>query len=185
MYIINNPKLIDKNINKNFKLTITGESAGAQLSLDSILYVTKILGKCPFQCASFLYGAFIPFGSTYNCNNLEPKSPKEFIAWKHSKQNYKYLTKELMSRWQHEYSTNFLNSAVNMSLNSFVNLCPAQFIVGSADMMLRNNIAIYSQWLIDGNDAQLIIYNGIPHGFLHLKIKQSKDASNKRINFLK
>jgi acetyl esterase/lipase len=186
-YILNNISIIDNKLNKNSKVTITGNSAGAQLAMASIINSTKIRGYCPFTRASFLFCAFVPFSNGYKCSD-SMKSDK-MIGWEHGKKEYKLLTIKLMSRFQHAYSNNFSNphgrGRVNMSLAYVRNLCPAQFIVGTNDMMLRSNISTYSQWRLADNEGQLIVVKGVPHAFNGFPIRITKKAFSFQYDFLK
>lgn len=90
-----------------------------------------------------------------------------------------------MSRFQHAYSNNFSNTHVNMSLAYVRNLCPAQFIVRTNDMMLRSNISTYSQWRLADNEGQLIVVKGVPHAFNGFTIRITKKALSFQYDFLK
>ena len=181
-YILNNISIIDNKLNKDSKVTITGNSAGAQLAMASLINSTKIRGYCPFTRASFLFGAFVPFSDGYKCSSEISGS---MVGWEHGKEEYKLLTRKLMARFQHAYSNNFSNPHVNMSLAYVRKLCPAQFIVGTGDMMLRSNISTYSQWRLAGNEGQLIVVKGMPHGFNGFPIRATRKALILQQDFLK
>lgn len=187
-YVVEHPEAIDGRLETRngspVSMWITGESAGAHLALDSLEFVSRLVdGPCPFRGASFLFGAFVPFSDRApSCKGPTKDAPRS--GWVSQSEDYVFLTKDMMARFQDAYCTRFDNPAVNLSLRSFTGLCPAQFIVGTQDMMLRGTIATYSQWRIAGNPGQLLVYEGMPHAFTLLPLRASAHARNARTEFL-
>jgi len=64
------------------------------------------------------------------------------------------------------------------------NLCPALFTVGTKDALLDDTLFMHARWIAAGNEAELAIYSGGPHGFTLFPSDQSKSATARMDAFL-
>jgi acetyl esterase len=64
------------------------------------------------------------------------------------------------------------------------NLCPALFSVGTKDALLDDTLFMHARWVAAGNDAELAIYPGAPHGFTLFPSDLSKSATARMDAFL-
>ena len=185
-YILNNLNIIEPNLRKNPVFTICGNSAGAQLALVVILRLKKSYGYCPFNKASFFYGGFMPLYTTPPCLKENKYIVDNTIGMiPPIGKDYKFLTVRLYERFQRAYSTDYLNPEVNLSLADLKNLCPAQFIVGTEDLLLSANIILYNQWRFFNNEGQLKIFVGQPHAFSTLPTPSGMEANILREKYLR
>jgi acetyl esterase len=66
----------------------------------------------------------------------------------------------------------------------FQNLPPATFGVGAEDPLLDDNILMATKWELAGNEAELIIYPGSPHGYLVVNLDVTSEAISDIVDFV-
>ena len=64
------------------------------------------------------------------------------------------------------------------------NLCPALFTVGTKDALLDDTLFMHARWVAAGNEAELAIYPGAPHGFTLFPSDLAKSATTRMDAFL-
>lgn len=65
------------------------------------------------------------------------------------------------------------------------NLPPASFAVGSLDALIDDSILMAAKWELGGNEAELIIYPGTPHGYLVVDLNVTEEAKEDVVAFVK
>ncbi len=61
---------------------------------------------------------------------------------------------------------------------------PALFTVGTLDPLLDHSLFLYSRWLAAGNEAEIQIFPGAPHGFDAFPAPEGKQATERIDRFL-
>lgn len=184
-YIIDNPSKVEPLLPQIPVFTICGNSAGAQLALVVMLRLRNRYGSCPFSRASFFYGGFVPQETSPQCSEPYAARGKTVGPAYTPGKDYKFLTIQLYQRFQRAYSTDYLNPEVNLSLANMKGLCPAQFVVGTEDLLLRCNVDAYHQWRFFENSGELQVFEGQPHGFASLPTPSGRRAATLRAMYLK
>ena len=64
------------------------------------------------------------------------------------------------------------------------NLCSALFTVGTKDALLDDTLFMHARWVAAGNEAELAIYPGGPHGFTLFPYELSRSAIARMDSFL-
>lgn len=137
------------------KLAITGGSAGAHLSVVTLLRLTPEERK-RFVGASLFYGVY-HLGRTK--------------AWlKRAASDHPDLTPTDMTlyvNWFLPGTTDQIRAIGRYSplRSKLPQLPPALFQVGSADLLARDTLEFARHWAASGNPAELVVYPGGPHGF--------------------
>jgi len=150
---------------------IGGESAGAHLSVLSILHMRTKLPNFHFRGTVLSFGAY---------DLSMPPSARHF-------------TKLLVLNT--ETINNFLDAFLpGMSGEerrhpeisplyadlSGQELPPALFLIGTEDSLLDDTLFMSSRWLANGHQAVVKIYPGAPHGFITLPVEASDMAKKGR-----
>jgi len=166
-------------LNGNHKLDISylalgGESAGAHLSVVTLLRLRDRFGQCPFHAANLVAGVY-DLGQTASARN-----------WG----SHRLI---LTSRDIQMFAARFVQSArdlrdadISPLFANLDNLPPALFSVGTKDLLLDDSLQMAGLWHSRNGNAQLDVTPGGCHvfqGFTQLAIAR---ASNTRIEtFLK
>jgi acetyl esterase len=135
------------------RLLIGGESAGASLAVTTLIRLRDHHGFRGFSAANLVYGWYDVAG-TPSVTVLGPQSPTlspTTLAW----YSHHYLSNT--ARW-HEPDVSPLYADVT-------GLPPALFTVGTHDLLLDDTLFMYPRWLAAGNQAELAVFPGAPHGF--------------------
>ncbi|HKV05389.1 MAG TPA: alpha/beta hydrolase [Candidatus Acidoferrales bacterium] len=154
-------------------LTIGGESAGALLTATTLLRMRDRHGYTGFRCANLSYGVF-DSSMTPSQRNAPDKG---ILVGRLSIQKFceAYLPK----------GTDARDPDVSPLYADLKNLPPAIFTVGTIDPLLDDSLFLYARWIAAGNEAELAVYPGAPHGFNIFPLPQGP-AANARIDaFLK
>ena len=64
------------------------------------------------------------------------------------------------------------------------NLCPALFSVGTRDALLDDTLFMHARWVAAGNEGELAVYPGGPHGFTLFPSDLAKAATARMDAFL-
>lgn len=152
------------------RLLIGGESAGAHLSVTTLLRLRDRHGLSPFRGAYLTYGAFdlglTPSARSWGERNLVLSTPiiRKFLEW--------YAPSDL------------LDPDVSPLHADLRGLPPALFSVGTLDPLLDDSLFMASRWAAGGNAAELAVYPGGIHGFNALPIPLADEANARIARFL-
>jgi acetyl esterase/lipase len=153
-------------------LTIGGESAGGHLTAVTILRLRDRHGFTGFRGANIVYGAFD-------------------LAMTPSQRQFGNMRLMLRTIDMQQFYNAFLPTITDRRVPDISplyadlkNLCPALFSVGTRDALLDDTLFMHARWVAAGNDAELAIYPGGPHGFTLFPSDLSKAATMKMDAFL-
>ncbi len=135
---------------------LTGESAGANVALNSLLRLRQ--RKDLFdrvRAASFCYGIYdlsmTPSQRRWGNNPLGLSTP--WLEWFYSQALPDISPEE---RARAEYSPLYADLR---------GLPPALFSIGELDPLLDDSLFLFQRWLAAGNTGELRVYPSAPHGF--------------------
>ena len=149
------------------RLYIGGESAGAHLSVVTLLRLRNRHRLHPFRGAVLTYGAYdlelTPTARGWGPRNLVLSTPiiYKFLEW--------FVPPSLRA----DPDVSPLNADLG-------DLPPALFSVGTLDPLLDDTLFMASRWVAARNEAELAIYPGGIHGFNLFPVELA-DAANQRI----
>lgn len=151
-------------------LAIGGESAGAHLSVVTILRLRDVMGHCPFHAANLTAGVY-DLG----------QSP--------SAKNWGDLKLILNTRDMQMFASGFLQNGESMrdaDVSPFFakleGLPPALFSVGTKDLLLDDSLLLASRWQAENGNAELHVTPGGCHVFQSFRHLQIAKDSNARID---
>jgi acetyl esterase len=154
-------------------LTIGGESAGGHLSAVTILRMRDRHGYAGFRGANLVYGAF-DLGMT--------PSQRQFG-------DTRLILRTIDIQ---QFGNAFLPTVADRRVPDISplyaelkGLCPALFSVGTKDALLDDTLFMHGRWVAAGNQAELAIYPGGPHGFTLFPSNLAKTAEARMDAFLK
>jgi acetyl esterase/lipase len=154
------------------KMMIGGESAGANLSVTTLLRMRDRYGFRGFCGAVLTYGAYdltlTPSARRWGERNLILTT--KLIEWFHEK----YAPAE-------KYSDPDL-SPLYADLSD---LPPALFTIGTLDPLIDDTMFMHMRWLAAGNRSQLAVYPGGIHAFNAFPIELARKANAKINEFIK
>jgi acetyl esterase len=134
-------------------LTIGGESAGGHLTAVTVLRMRDRHGYTGFRGANIVYGGFDL--------SLTP-----------SQRLFGDTRLVLRTIDIQQFCNAFLPAVTDRRVPDISplyadlkNLCPALFTVGTKDALLDDTLFMHARWVAAGNEAELAIYPGAPHGF--------------------
>ena len=152
------------------RLMIGGESAGAHLSVATMLRLRDRHGPRPFAAAGLTYGAFdlgfTPSALRWGTRNLVLSTPimQRFVEW--------YAPPDLRDPDA---------SPLHGDLRG---LPPALFSVGTLDPLLDDTLFMASRWIAAGNAGELAVYPGGVHGFNALPTTLARRANARLTEFI-
>ena len=152
------------------RLMIGGESAGAHLSVTTMLRLRDRHDLRPFAAAGLTYGAFdlgfTPSGRRWGSRNLVLSTPimQRFIDW--------YAPPDLR------------DPDVSPLHGDLRGLPPALFSVGTLDPLLDDTLFMASRWIAAGNTGELAVYPGGVHGFNALPTALARGANARLMEFI-
>jgi len=171
--------LVD-NMEKEFgtnRLTIGGESAGAHLSMVTMLRLRDHHGFTGFVGANLIYGIYdmtmTPSMENWGSRNLILSTP--IVKWFGDN----LLPPEKFSIAEKRAPD---ISPINAKLDG---MPPALFTVGTLDPLIDDTLFMAGRWISTGLKTQLEIYPGGIHAFDALPIQIAKQAREKMANFLR
>jgi acetyl esterase/lipase len=153
-------------------LTIGGESAGGHLTAVTILRMRDRHGYNGFRGANIVYGAFdlslTPSQRLFGDTRLVLRTID-------MQQFYNAFLPTATERRVPDISPLYADLG---------NLCPALFTVGTKDALLDDTLFMHARWVAAGNEAELAIYPGAPHGFTLFPSDLAKSATARMDAFL-
>jgi acetyl esterase/lipase len=154
------------------RIVIGGESAGAHLSVVTMLRLRDRLGYRGFAGANLLFGAFdlsmTPSQRRWGDRNLVLSTP--ILDW--------FYDAFVPAERRREPDV----SPMYADLSS---LPPALFTVGTADPLLDDSLFLHARWRAAGNAADLAIVPGAPHGFTAFPMPATVEATTRIDAFLR
>ena len=151
-------------------LTIGGESAGAHLSVTTLLRLRDRHQMTPFVAANLVAGAYdlrmTPSARHWGDEKLILNSGDiaKFIAC-----------------YTGDGKADVGDADISPMLADLSGLCPALFTVGTRDPLLDDSLMMAPRWLSAGNAAELAVYPGGAHVFMAFAGRMA-EASLERIN---
>jgi acetyl esterase/lipase len=150
------------------RIAVGGESAGAHLALVTLLRLRDRHGYSGFTGANLTFGAFdlsgTPSQRRWGARDLVLSGPT--MKW-----FYDAFVPEALRR----------DPDVSPLYADLAGLPPAMLTVGTLDPLLDDSLFLYTRWRAAGNEAELAVYPGAPHGFTNLPIAAA-DAAHARID---
>jgi acetyl esterase len=152
------------------RLTVGGESAGAHLSVCTLLRLRDRHGCHAFRGANLVFGMF-DLGLTPSAR----QSPEAILT---STADIQWFVDQFVPEGlRREPDVSPLYSELH-------NLPPALFTVGTQDALLDDSLFMYARWLAAGNAATLALYPGGAHGFNSFPCGITNAAHARSIAFL-
>lgn len=154
------------------RLLIGGESAGAHLSVVTLLRLRDKHGVRSFSRANLVYGAY-DLAMTPSARRAPDDTlvlPTRAIEW--FREQFSILGKEG-------------EPDVSPIWADLRGLPSALFSVGTLDPLLDDTLFMHARWIAAGNRAELAIYPGGVHGFNAFPFALARQANQRVIEFLK
>jgi acetyl esterase/lipase len=154
------------------RLLIGGESAGAHLSVVTLLRMRDKHGYSGFTRANLVYGCY-DLAMTPSARNAPETTlilPPQSIRW---------FTQ------QFGVADHLEDPDVSPIWGDLRSMPPALFSVGTLDPLMDDTLFMYSRWIAAGNQAELAIYPGAVHGFNAFPYALAQTANQHIIDFLK
>jgi acetyl esterase len=154
--------------------TIGGESAGAHLSVVTLLRLRDRHGRRPFRAANLVYGVYdlrmAPAARAFGDERL-------------------VLRTRDIEKFREAFvpaidDTAMCDADISPMFANLSGLCPALFTVGTRDALLDDTLFMHARWVAAGNNAELDIEPGAAHGFTLFPGGQSSQAQQKQVDFL-
>ncbi len=153
------------------RLLIGGESAGAHLSVVTLLRMRDRHGFTGFAGANLVYGAYdlglTPSARRWGDRNLILNTP--IIEW--------FADHFVPPARRREPDVSPLHADLR-------GLPPALFTVGTLDPLLDDSLFMYARWLAAGSPAGLALYPGCIHGFTAFQNREGREAHERQLAFL-
>src|SRR5262249_22928927 len=153
---------------------IGGESAGAHLSVVTMLRLRTRLGRTPFRAANLIYGAYdlrmTPTARAFGSERLVLRT----------------LDIEKFCEAFLPGMDDALKSSADISplFANLRGLCPALFTIGTRDALLDDTLFMHARWIAAGNRAELAVHPGGAHGFTVFPGTQAAQALQQQLEFL-
>ena len=152
-------------------LTIGGESAGAHLSAVTLLRLRDRHGFVGFKAANLAFGPYdLSMTPSQKAFGNERPVLRTIDMIKFSEA---FLSNVNLEDWR--------NPDISPLYADLAAMPPALFTIGTHDPLLDDSMFMYTRWIAAGNDAELAIYPGAPHGFTLFPFALAYEA-NKRID---
>ncbi len=145
-----------KNVQAEFggpALAIGGESAGATLAVPVLVRMRDKHGFTGFHAANLSYGNY---DTSMTPSQIWIGANRYLIGTEDIRQCSNAYAPDVTRRRDPDLS------ALYAQLSS---MPPALFSVGTLDPFLDDSLFLHARWIAAGNDAELAVYPGAPHGF--------------------
>ncbi len=155
------------------RLLIGGESAGATLSVATMIRMRDKHGYRRFAGANLVYGAYDLSGTPSARNWGEEK---KFV-----------LTSRTMEWFHENYAPRgqWRDPLVSPLYADLRSLPRALFTIGTLDPLLDDSLFMAARWAASGNKADLAVYPGGVHAFNLFPIVLAEKANKRILNFIK
>jgi acetyl esterase/lipase len=145
-----------KNVKSEFggsALAIGGESAGATLAVPVLVRMRDKHGFTGFHAANLSYGNY---DTSMTPSQIWIGAKRFLIGIEDIKQCSNAYAPDVSQRRNPDMS----------ALYAQLSRMPAAlFTVGTLDPFLDDSLFVYARWIAAGNEAELAVYPGAPHGF--------------------
>jgi acetyl esterase/lipase len=155
------------------RLLIGGDSAGAHLSVVTLLRLRDKHGFGGFSRANLVFGAY----------DLATYSP----SVRHSPPDTLILAPEAIRWFTDQFLPNRAQRGdpdVSPLWADLAGLPTALFSVGTRDPLLDDTLFMHARWIAAGNPAELAVYPGGVHGFTSFPFGLAQRANQRIIEFL-
>lgn len=143
------------------RLLIGGESAGGHLSALTLLRLRdRHDAATRFSGANLVFGAF-DLSSTPSATGVGTSADTDMLE----PARMAFMVEQFTPGWSAERRRSPELSPLYASL---AGLPPALFTVGTADHLLDDSLFLAQRWAVAGNEAELLVYPGAPHGCIGL-----------------
>jgi acetyl esterase len=153
------------------RLLIGGESAGANLAVDTLVRLRDRHGFSGFLAANLVYGWF----DLSDTPSVRRWGERELI-----------LSSRTMS-WFSDYyvaADRRRDPEVSALYADLRGLPPALFSAGTLDPLLDDSLFMHARWIAAGNSAELAVYPGGVHGFTSMNTPIARAALQHMDRFL-
>lgn len=153
------------------RLLIGGESAGAHLSVVTLLRLRDRHGLTPFAGANLVYGAY------------DLRLSQSCRAWG---ERLLVLNTPITEYFVRSFvpADRLEDPDVSPILADLAGLPPALFTVGTEDPLFDDTQLMFERWKAAGNKAELAVYQGGAHGFDAFPIALAEEALTRMYDFL-
>ena len=155
-------------------LTIGGESAGAHLSVVTLLRLRDRHGFRGFQAANLVFGVYdlsmTPSQKAFGDERLVLRT-MDIIKFSEA-----YLANVNVKDRR--------NPDISPLYADLTGMPPALFTIGTRDALLDDSMFMYTRWIATGNRAELAIYPGGAHGFTAFPFALASAAHERMDGFL-
>jgi acetyl esterase/lipase len=155
------------------RLAIGGESAGATLAVPTLVRMRDKHGFTGFHAANLSYGNY---DTTMTPSQVWVGANRYLIGTEDIRQCSNMYAPDVSKRRDPDMSALYAN---------LKDLPPALFSVGTLDPFLDDSLFVYSRWIAAGNEAELAVYPGAPHGFNSIGHPHGAPANARIDAFLK
>lgn len=153
-------------------ITIGGESAGGHLSALTLLRMRDKHGYTGFKAANLVFGVF-DVGLTPSAAN-----------WGSERLILDTQNIEWMARCFAPDASKRRSPEISPLYADLHDMPPALFTVGTKDLLLDDSLFMHARWLAAGNQGELAVYPGGPHGFTAFPTKIGITAMKRIAAFL-
>ena len=152
------------------RLAIGGESAGAHLSVVTLLRLRDKHHLQPFSRANLVFGAYDLAGTpSVDLSTETLVLTRQSIAW---------FTEQFVAEDKRQ------DPDVSPLRAELFGMPPALFTVGTLDPLLDDSLFMHARWVAAGNTSELAIYPGGVHGFTSYDIGLAREARARSAAFL-
>jgi len=134
-------------------LAIGGESAGATLAVPTLVRLRDKHGFTGFRGANLSYGNY---DTSMTPSQIWIGANRFLIGTEDIKQCSNAYAPDVSQRRDPDMSALYAR---------LTHMPRALFTVGTLDPFLDDSLFVYARWIAAGNEAELAVYPGAPHGF--------------------
>ena len=154
------------------RLLIGGESAGAHLSVVTLIRLRDKHSFTGFQRANLTFGAY-----DLTCTPSVKQAPADALV----------LTPQAIAWFLDQFvpdAATRKDPDISPLWADLREMPAALFSVGTLDPLLDDSVFMYGRWAAAGNAAELAVYPGAAHGFNAFPISLARQANARIIEFL-